>query len=377
MKVQIIDQYGDFLKLRDSWNQLLEKSSNKVIFLTLEWLSAWWDIYGKGHKLFVILVKEGENILAAAPLMITKDKKLQFIAHDISDYMDFIVVGQAEECFKLIFDEINRGQHLWDWAEFVYLAEGSPFMEEWKKHVSQIKAIHNSIKKDCVSIVLDLNKSGKNWADLEKTLPKKRRNDLRRCPKLLQEKGKLTFKRIRDFAEIESQFDHFISNYKRRWQAEGMGSQFDDPLKVSHYLNIARKLSPNGWVELATMKLNDEYLAMAFGYIYNGRYYYYTPTFNPDYSRYSPGNLLIKCLIESFYQEGQVKTFDLLRGAETYKYVWSKEELVLYRIRIYPRKVRSAVLFLTNSIVSAVLPQLQKIPVLRRVKHALSHVIKR
>ncbi|MBI5701760.1 GNAT family N-acetyltransferase [Candidatus Saganbacteria bacterium] len=371
MKSEIIRFYDDFIELGSIWDELLQQCQNNTIFLTFEWLLAWWEDYGAGHKLFIIIIRNDKNIIAIAPFMITKERKLQFIGHDVSDYLDIIIADEKEKCFELIFETLKRFGNEWDWAEFVYIPQDSPFFGLWEKNLKKLKTIQYEIKLDCFSIVLDLYKNGGNWESLEKTLPPKRRNDLKRCSRLLNEMGKLSFHRLSKFKEIEAAFAYFASNHKRRWKEAGQGSQFDSDLQNKHYLNTARMLAPKGWVELSCIMIDGEYVAMAFGYIYEGRYYYYTPTFNPDYWKCSPGNVLIKYLIESFYQEGKIKVFDMLRGQEKYKYSWAKDERPLYRITIYPRKLLSLFIYFRNSTVSIALPRLQKFPFLRKIKHTL------
>jgi CelD/BcsL family acetyltransferase involved in cellulose biosynthesis len=376
-RVRLITQPGEFWRLAESWNDLLAHSGFNVVFLTHEWLSAWWRDYGAGHELFIIAVEDDAKLIALAPFMITREKKLQFIGHDISDYLDLIIAAEPAECFRLIFNEIKKRQGDWSFAEFIYLAQDSPFFLLWRKELDGLTALRKSLRRDCASVVLDLVKAGGNWAVLEKNLPSKRRNDLKRCPRLLGEQGSLSFQRLATLPEITAAFAHFAAHHKRRWQEDGQGSQFDNDRQIEHYLNIAGALAPRGWVELACLKLDDNYIAMAFGYVYGDRYYYYTPTFNPDYWKYSPGNILIKYLIESFYAEGRIKIFDLLRGEEKYKYTWSKDERQLYRARIYPQRLDSAILLIKHSLVQAVLPRLQRYPLLRKIKHSLLKLVGR
>ena len=75
---------GDFLTLKEEWNQLLSNSNSDHLFLSWDWLFAWWMIWrNKIHKaeLFVILVYENAELIGIAPFY--KDvrviKKLLFI----------------------------------------------------------------------------------------------------------------------------------------------------------------------------------------------------------------------------------------------------------------------------------------------------------
>jgi CelD/BcsL family acetyltransferase involved in cellulose biosynthesis len=353
MEIEVITRYDDFLKIKDSWSDLLKHSFNNVIFSTFEWLCAWWEVYGQGNELFVILVKDNGTITAAAPLMIknirfggvTLGKKLQFIAHDVSDYSDFIVTETDGVCFDLIFKELARRINSWDYAEFIFIPENSPNFEHWKHNIAGFKANIKSVTKDSSAYILNMYKTADSWQGFEKTLPAKRRNDLKRCSKLLSGIGDLKFSSTKEPALVSERIDRLIAFHKERWHGKGLKSQFCDPRVVLHYRAIMRNFSSQGWLELASMTLNNEYLALAIGYTYNHRYYYYMPAFNRTYSKYSPGNLLIKNLLESFYPAGQIRIFDLLRGDEAYKSIWSDAKVALFRIKMYPKKPKTKLLY--------------------------------
>ena len=76
MRVEDIDC---FESLRDCWNVILERNTleNNNVFLTWEWVSTWWKYFGKGRKLLILVVKDNEEILAIAPLMLSAYKLLR------------------------------------------------------------------------------------------------------------------------------------------------------------------------------------------------------------------------------------------------------------------------------------------------------------
>jgi hypothetical protein len=46
MKVVEFRQDADLQDLAADWNKLLDTSASKTIFLTWEWMAAWWAVYG-------------------------------------------------------------------------------------------------------------------------------------------------------------------------------------------------------------------------------------------------------------------------------------------------------------------------------------------
>jgi CelD/BcsL family acetyltransferase involved in cellulose biosynthesis len=62
--------------------------------------------------------------------------------------------------------------------------------------------------------------------------------------------------------------------------------------------------------------------------------YYYIGGFDPDYSRFGPGNLIISESIE-FARKAGLHAFDFLRGREPYKYKWGAEDQATWVRKIW------------------------------------------
>ena len=73
MKIIEINHFKDFISLKNTWDMLLEHSSNEV-FSTWEWLSTWWKYFGNNKKLLILLAKENDRIVGIAPLMYSIDR---------------------------------------------------------------------------------------------------------------------------------------------------------------------------------------------------------------------------------------------------------------------------------------------------------------
>jgi CelD/BcsL family acetyltransferase involved in cellulose biosynthesis len=103
LEISIITTPSEFASLRDGWNALLAESGSDLILLTWEWVSTWWQTFGDGHELYVMVLKDplsGEG-MGIAPLMRKRMligalpllSRLKFIGEGepvCSDYMDFI-----------------------------------------------------------------------------------------------------------------------------------------------------------------------------------------------------------------------------------------------------------------------------------------------
>jgi len=122
MQLKEITTQKDFYSLSTVWNSILEKSGSNTIFSTFEWLYTWWENFGEGNKLFILLAQHGDKVIGIAPLMIGKRKILRylpvrevsFIGTGISDYADFIIMDEREMVLSLFIEYLWKKKYLWD-----------------------------------------------------------------------------------------------------------------------------------------------------------------------------------------------------------------------------------------------------------------------
>lgn len=125
----------DFLTLKEEWNQLLINSNSDYLFLSWDWLCAWWMTWrNKIYKaeLFIILVYENAELIGIAPFY--KDvrviKKLLFIeriqflgtayqsiATIRTEYLSIIARPDCEDLvYRQIIDFLEHAK----WDELVF-----------------------------------------------------------------------------------------------------------------------------------------------------------------------------------------------------------------------------------------------------------------
>ena len=69
MKLVEIRDEADWDRLESGWNELLEASASKTIFLTWEWLRSWWSAYGRGGGIWILAAYDDAGVLRGiAPL---------------------------------------------------------------------------------------------------------------------------------------------------------------------------------------------------------------------------------------------------------------------------------------------------------------------
>ena len=98
--VEIIDNINKLKEHRDTWDKILVENKNDNPFLEQDWIINWWKYFGVEHELYIILIKDEDNILGFCPLMKTKRilyTEISFIAYRWYCYMDFVIINKHGE----------------------------------------------------------------------------------------------------------------------------------------------------------------------------------------------------------------------------------------------------------------------------------------
>ena len=98
LRVETISDYRSFLDLEPVWNHLVEEAGIDHPFLSHEWVRSKWECLGQEKALRVLVVKNGAEPIAIAPLL----------------------------CYLVLRDAFERGV-----AEFDLLGEAEPWKHDW------------------------------------------------------------------------------------------------------------------------------------------------------------------------------------------------------------------------------------------------------
>jgi CelD/BcsL family acetyltransferase involved in cellulose biosynthesis len=142
--IEVVSGPKQLIDLTADWNRLLSRSRSDSIFLTHEWMSTWWDVFGDdARELLVLVIRRNHEIIGIAPFILTRTRDFGFIAFK---RLEFLGTGEAEadevltENLDILVEKNNEEvvgtrvwDHLvspacrWDEAQFVNLLEDGVF----------------------------------------------------------------------------------------------------------------------------------------------------------------------------------------------------------------------------------------------------------
>lgn len=326
LQTSLITAHQEFLDLQEEWNALAAESAVDTVFQRHEWVSAWWGAQGERSRLFVIVVRQGSELAAIAPLCIMERQQvffrfrhLQFLGAPAADYADFLVRGDRQACIAAILDEIFRHQRLWDVLELNHLRTDSPNGFVLRDELGRRSAVFSEAP-HLVAPYLPLPPDPER---VFSKLPKNARYDLRRGIQKLSERGVVSYEVLRDHRAAMEALPAFLETLYRRELDAGRAAPRAARDWFHRYFTQLLNGPARALVHFSRLSMDNHAVAYHFGFQYGNRLYWYKPTFNPDYSECSPGKLLIQFAIESAVPEG-VTELDFLLGHEPYKFQWTK-----------------------------------------------------
>ena len=150
-----------------------------------------------------------------------------------------------------------------------------------------------------------------------------RKKSLRRHERGLARQGAVTTDTLTTTDDVLPLLDaFFFEQHVARWKSADVESLFTQPVNRDFYRAVTRHLGTTGQLRFTVIRLDEVPIAAHFGFLQAGRFIWYKPCFDPALAKLSPGEVLIKKLLERAQQEGATE-FDFTIGSEPFKYRFS------------------------------------------------------
>ena len=346
MIVRLIGTTEEFLTLRDEWNALLESSASACVFLTHEWLSSWWKHLSEGRRLSILSAHDGAKMIGIMPLAIRAPqyarmmpRVAEFIGSGAigSDYLDAIIErGREHDVLPAFAEELRR----WDlMLQFTQLRDESCVMSGLTQFLGQDCWTTSSTRTN-VCPFIDL--TNLTWETYLATLGSSHRYNYNRRLRTLQKTFDVRLDSICLANQAESGLDAVIALHRKRWGSVGASEAFQTPAIIAFHREFVRLAASRGWLRLLVLSLNNVPVAALYGLRYRSTFYFYQSGFDPAYSRYSVGLVMMGLAIKTAFEEG-VSEYDLLHGDEEYKFHWARAQRELVRLEVHPSHARARI----------------------------------
>lgn len=336
LRTEIITFFTSLESLATDWDRLWSLSLRREIFGTFAWARAWWRAYGSAYSLRVLAIREGNRLVGLLPL-VSQGRTLQFLGTFHNDYNDLLCAPHnkssvLEAALQGTMGLLSPG----DRCELESLPEDSSIVTQYRQLAApDHRRLHLSHAAFCPRIVF----SPESDSLLQSLLHKK---SLRRHENSLRRLGELRFRHLEDREEIKHHLPALFHQHMVRRERAGDTSIFTDQRARSFYVFLVEELDPRTVLRFAVLELDGRPIAYHFGFEMNNVFLWYKPTFDPQFFEFSPGEVLIKRLLEYVGSRG-VRIFDFTVGNEAFKTRFANAVNCNYNLYLFPSGVRGQV----------------------------------
>ncbi len=368
--IKIITTLDEFMQLKPIWDKHLESVQSYAPFLSHDWFKLWLDHFYENKELLILLIFEGNEPVAIAPLQVSSDvlkgvtvRTVSLIGNVYSPIRYFLFCSQNDEqkidLLVRIFDFFRSQFRDWD------LMNLYPIAEEGGAVAALKEAVRRSGLHYCEAFAFgnwfidEIDYSGEEYfnrrpGNIRKNVPVRIRK--------LEKKGELEFKMVKEEKDIDYYMDLYYDLYAKSWQkSESIGPTF--------HRDFAKVAAKNGWLRLGFLFLNGIPLACQFWLCANRSADIVKLFYDQEYSKYAAGKILTVEMMKYVIDVDKVYAIDYLHGDESYKKDWTPKRRERKQILIYNNNMRGSYLYL---ITSFILPIVNKNRYFRKIKEFIS-----
>jgi CelD/BcsL family acetyltransferase involved in cellulose biosynthesis len=326
--------------LKDEWNGLLSQSRSDTVFLTWEWLEAWWQCFRHQEELWLLLIKSPQGqLVGIAPFCRVRErafgrralKCVRFIGDRFagSEYLDFIIrQGWEERVLEAIFQYLAKRQGYWDILRLNLLPATSvarPFLARWSENARHRLRAESIV---CSSVPLP-----GTWDSYLKTLRPRFRTSLRSKTRNLNQDHEVTVLQSSDPEQLPTHLDVLFRLHQARWAEAGKPGSFKVDAKRKFYRLVGQRFCGKGWLRFYLLRVDGAMVAAQFGFAYNKVFFHLQEGTCLDNPAWSVGNVLRGHVIKQLIDQGFTE-YDFLGGITFHKENWGAVPKYAFKIII-------------------------------------------
>jgi len=324
MRLSLVRDFEAFAALKDDWNRLLSESANGTVFLRHEWLSSWWLSYAGRAELNVLVLRRGERLVAAAPLMTRMDRmrglparKVSFIGDPEWMVGDFIISTGAQGAVGMFMEHILGMS--WDVAELRNFPEESanigPFTEAMESKLLNYHRVEGA-SSPYVKVTMP-------WKDFYAGRSTRFKKQIRNKLNKINKAGSVTVKRYSTPEEAGRILPVVFDIGLKGWKHTIKNAISSTPGNRAFYRRLSSEMSALGLLDIWTLEFNGETVAFEYHVRHGERTHALVADFDERYRNLSPGSILDFNIMQHIFEKGTAE-YDMGCGDSFYKAHWTE-----------------------------------------------------
>ena len=317
--IKLYDTLGD-PRIRGAWEELY--SRNDYCFQSsFSWCSLWWKNFHKSNwKPLIITAEDGGQVIGLGPFLIEKkllSTELKFIGSGLTDFHEILTHPACrEEALRAILGWVLDRRY-YDLVNFEQISDRSALYQV-------IRECRGFKAREMIKCPV-VNLRSLSWEEYLRMLPSRLRWEWSKKHRDLNRTGRLQFLRL-DAAGDKSEFmDKIFNLHVKRWGHEQGVSKFTQE-KLRSFISELAVASPE--IVLYALLLDNRLIAYQLGFSQKGVFYDWNKSYDPEFGRYSVGNILMGLILKDLIERGCQK-YNQMRGDYLWKRRWMTDEETL------------------------------------------------
>ncbi len=336
LRLMSVDQLREYAV---EWNDLWRRSDVALPTVQAELLATWIEQFHPKGQFHAIVVADQDRWVAAIPMVSCRVARL-IPAGGLTTNPWF-------PCGELLVDATANVELAMD----LLLAEaaGLPWPLLWfndmipesPRWMALMRACHRAGVAACCHERyrvgrVDINST---WDIYRKNLPKNHRQAMQRAQRRLENEGDVRFEmRSRlPIDDVEPWLTDAFQLEDRSWKGNAGSSVLSTPGMFPFFVRQTEHLAALGQFEAASLRLDDRLLAFVYGFRAKGTYFAHKISYDPEFSAFSPGQLLFHHIFERLHSEGDVRVLDFMGPQTQATTRWRPKTYGVGRLAIAPR----------------------------------------
>ena len=186
------------------------------------------------------------------------------------------------------------------------------------------------------------------WEDFEQRLSTRRRSQLRRYARRLDDEGKVTVETHDGTENLHTLLSEGFAVEAAGWKGEQGTAIGSDATLRRFYTDIARWAAAQGYLRLDFLRLDDRPIAFQYRLVHGGTIWYLKAGYDEAHGRWSPSIRLLTATLRQAVEDPTTTRFEWLGSTERYKLEWSDDLRTIRSTTWYGPTVRGRAAYATH-----------------------------
>lgn len=345
-----------FAEVAPAWGRLYERCGAATPFQNHAWLHSWWLSYGRPGRLRLVLVREGGELVAAAPLMLRRGPvpRLVPLGGPISDYADVLIDDERADRAAAVLAEALSAAARTALIDFREVRPGAAVEHVYERWSGPRRRLQDSLCLELPAVPMDELASRLASGKAQRVRAK-----LRKLTSLGVERHVVPPDRV------GAALQRLLELHRLQWQGRNVTPEHLQTRFCEHLVRSVGPMVCSGDAVVTEFRLDDDVVAvdltllsrrLAGGYLYGAH-----PRLR---ERKADVAVILLDACTQHAGNGGPGTLSLLRGDEPYKRHWRPEPVVNQRLLLARRRTAP----LMSAVVGDVAARRQGKELLRRFR---------